>query len=1046
MARIPCVASFFFFLTKLSTGQREVTVQKGPLYRAKGYPVSIGCNVTGHQGPAEQHFQWSVYLPKNPTREVQIISTKDAAFSYAVYERRVQSGDIYVERVRGNSVLLHISKLQMEDAGEYECHTPNTDEKYYGSYSAKTTLTVVPDTLSAAMHPQTLDKEEGESLELTCEVSRATAQHTHLSVTWYLTQRGDREQATEIVSLSRDFVLTAGPLYTERFAAREVRLDRLRAATFRLSMERLQHSDQGQLFCKAAEWIQDPDETWISITEKQTEQATLRIQPAVRDFKVSIHAENTSADGKPLELVCLVVGSGRDPQLHSSWFLNGTEIAHMDAGGVLGLKKDYEDRASQGQIQISKFSPKAFSFKVFSAGPEDEGDYSCQVAEVVRTRMGSWQVLQRKQSPVSQVHLREPAARNVVVSTGKQAVWEGEAFTLLCKVDGTASPLSVSWWHSREKQSKPRLVAIMGEDGSVWLSPLSGHPRSGSNTRLEKLNWDTFRLEISSTIVSDSGVYECHVSERTPNQARELSWAHKIFVTVRSLQSSLQVNLMSRQPKVKLSDTFDLSCVVGTAHSDLRLPFTVTWQFQPERSEVFHPLMRIAHNGTIEWGEFLSQFHQKTKASRSTARAQLLIHDASVEESGAYRCEVEVYDRYSPGASSQARASATSHALKIDVTLPESKLRVNASNQVQNITVASSTEIACGILSRSTGNLQLAILWYFSPISTSATWLKILEMDRTNVVKYGDEFHSQQRKQKFHNEKVSQDLFQLHILNVEDSDQGRYHCTVEEWLPLRNGTWQKIGEKNSGLTELRLRPTGSKVQISKIYLTENATEHRDVGIHCSLEATGTSASRYSVMWFWSRENTGGHMLLHLQHDGLLEYGDKGRKSHLYCYRSSPVDFVLTLHPVENEDAGMYWCRVAEWRLHTPSGKWVNQASDESQRMVLTVRPSEPTFPARICSSAPLLYFLVVCPAVLFTLLLISLLCLYQNARRLSSLTRKLRQPLKFPAASARKRQRLPTSSSLYWMSTLCKPKSSCDWLEMSKLLYDWLIIAEVATE
>lgn len=45
--------------------------------------------------------------------------------------------------------------------------------------------------------------------------------------------------------------------------------------------------------------------------------------------------------------------------------------------------------------------------------------------------------------------------------------------------------------------------------------------------------------------------------------------------------------------------------------------------------------------------------------------------------------------------------------------------------------------------------------------------------------------------------------------------------------------------------------------------------------------------------------------------------------------------------------------------------------------------AEPTFPARICSSLPLLYFLIVCPIVLFGLLLISLLCLYQKARKLS---------------------------------------------------------------
>lgn len=193
MAHIPQVASFFLFLTKLSIGQREVTVQKGPLFRAEGYPVSIGCSVTGHQGPSEQHFQWSVYLPAVPTREVRIISTMDATFSYAVYAQRVQSRGIYVERVQGNSVLLHISKLQMKDSGEYECHTPSTDEKYYGSYSAKTNLTVIADTLSASMSPQTLTKEEGEPLELTCEAAKATAQHTHLSVTWYLVQDGEKK-------------------------------------------------------------------------------------------------------------------------------------------------------------------------------------------------------------------------------------------------------------------------------------------------------------------------------------------------------------------------------------------------------------------------------------------------------------------------------------------------------------------------------------------------------------------------------------------------------------------------------------------------------------------------------------------------------------------------------------------------------------------------------------------------------------------------------------------------------------------------------------
>ncbi|XP_054420762.1 immunoglobulin superfamily member 2 [Pteronotus mesoamericanus] len=986
MACISCVTFFFLFLTKLSIGQREVTVQKGPLFRAEGYPISIGCNVTGHQGPSEQHFHWSVYLPTAPTQEIQIVSTNDAAFSYAVYAQRVQRGEIYVERVRGNSVLLHISKLQVKDSGEYECHTPNTDGKYYGSYSAKTTLVVIPDTLSVTMSPQSLRKEEGEPLELTCEAAKATAQHTHLSVTWYLMQDG-QSQATKIISLSRDFMLMPGSSYIERVAAGNVRLDKLGATTFRLSIGSLQPSDQGQLFCEATEWIQDPDETWTSITKKQTDQTTLRIQPAVRDFQVNIATNSTFAEGKPLELMCLVVGSGRDPPLQGVWLFNGIEMARIDARGVLHLKRDYKERASQGQLQVSKLNSKAFSLSIFAAGPEDEGTYGCAVAEMARTQTGSWQVLQRKQSPDSRVHLRKPAARSVVLSTQnkQQTIWEGEALTLVCKADGAESPLSVSWWHIPQNQTQPEFVAGMDGDGTVQLDASYGKPSNHGRVRLEKRDWATFQLEIPSTNIRDSGTYECRVSERTQTQARGLSWTQKMSVTVKSLASSLKVTLMSRQPQVKLTNTLNLSCIAGVGYSDLQVPLTVSWRFQPAGSQVAHQLVRVTHHGTVEWGDFPSQFQKKMKVSQSSYHSQLLIHDTTKEEEGVYQCKVDVYDRNSLHLNDPARASAISHPLRIVVTLPESKLKVNSSSQAQELSLNSNTAIECRLLSQTPGNLQLAVIWYFSSVSPNASWLTILEMDQTNVVKYGDEFHTPRRKQKFHTEKVSQDIFQLHILNVEDGDQGKYRCAVQEWLPSANGAAYKLGEETSGLTELKLRPTGSKVRVSKVYWTENATEHGEAAIRCSLESSGGSASLFSVMWYRTGERSGSQLLAHLQHDGLLVYGKAGLGGYLQCHRASPTDFVLKFHRVEMEDAGTYWCRVAEWQLLGTPSKWVTQASGESQHVVLTVLPSESTLPSRICSSTSLIYFLFVCPFVVFTLLLISVLCLYWKARELSAL-------------------------------------------------------------
>lgn len=182
--------------------------------------------------------------------------------------------------------------------------------------------------------------------------------------------------------------------------------------------------------------------------------------------------------------------------------------------------------------------------------------------------------------------------------------------------------------------------------------------------------------------------------------------------------------------------------------------------------------------------------------------------------------------------------------------------------------------------------------------------------------------------------------------------------------------------------------------------TGNATEYGEVGFSCSLEGSGSPASMYSVTWYRSRgtaaataeaataaaATTEMQMLVHLQYDGLLQYGREGSKRLLLCYRSSPTDFVLKLHRVETEDAGMYWCRVAEWQQHGHPGKWINQASDESQRMMLRVLRSEPTFSSRICNSGPLLHFLVICPFIMLLLLFTSFLCLHWKARKLSQLS------------------------------------------------------------
>jgi len=103
--------------------------------------VTIMCNVSGFKEGVEQDFEWSMYLPSASDREIRIVSTTQTNYAYAVYAQRANSEEIYVERLSGDSAVLHITKVEAKDQGLFECYTPNTDGRYLGSYSARTNLT-----------------------------------------------------------------------------------------------------------------------------------------------------------------------------------------------------------------------------------------------------------------------------------------------------------------------------------------------------------------------------------------------------------------------------------------------------------------------------------------------------------------------------------------------------------------------------------------------------------------------------------------------------------------------------------------------------------------------------------------------------------------------------------------------------------------------------------------------------------------------------------------------------------------------------------------
>lgn len=297
-------------------------IQEGPLYRVIDTPISILCNVSGYEGPPTQNFEWFMYRPDAPDISISIASTKDPDFSYAVFSSRVHQGDIFIRRLGGDSSALHIQQLRLEDEGVYECYTPTTDSRYLGSYSAKVALKgksgplggggpqlplpppshplsslsiVIPDTLQvspkmaakgrvSASSTLQLNLVEGRELHLPCSASADSTQHTHLSVTFGVSDPGaplGGGTVRNIISVGRDFTVEPSNehlAYGERFLRGEIRLEKTENATYRMVLTRARPRDTGTYHCTAAQWIQDPDGSWQKITEKRSVLAQLTVQ------------------------------------------------------------------------------------------------------------------------------------------------------------------------------------------------------------------------------------------------------------------------------------------------------------------------------------------------------------------------------------------------------------------------------------------------------------------------------------------------------------------------------------------------------------------------------------------------------------------------------------------------------------------------------------------------------------------------------------------------------------------------------------------------
>ncbi|KFP41132.1 Immunoglobulin superfamily member 3, partial [Chlamydotis macqueenii] len=789
---------------------------------------------------------------------------------------------------------------------------------------------VIPDSLRVTAVPQTLNKVERDSLELKCEVSKSTAQHSHISIAWYR-QRGS-EMPVEVISLSRDFVLRAGSTYAQRQATGDVRLDKVGETTSKLTIYNLHPSDQGEFYCEAAEWIQDPDKSWYAMTRKRSQGAIVNVQATDKEFSVRLETEKrTYIVGEPVEFRCILEAQNIPDRYFSiSWAFNSSLIASLGPNAVPVLNNEFAQREALGQLKVAKESDNVFVLKIYRLRLEDSGKYNCRVTEREKTVTGDFidkESKRPKNIPITVLPLKTSISLEIINNASN--VLEGESLRFGCNVRsgfGPQSRLSVTW-HLVDKLNRRSEIVRLDREGTLQPGPSYAERSSYGGIQVEQVHPGSFTLEIFNSIKADEGHYECRVAEGTRTLDGEWQMGGERHagtpVSITALEAGFAVTAISRTPGVTYNESFDLQCIIKP-HYPSWVPVSVTWRFQPAGSTEFHDLVTFTRDGGVQWGDRYMGFRTRTaiEKAESSNNVRLSISRASDTEAGKYQCVAELW-RKNYNSSWTRLADRTSNLLEIRVLRPVTKLQVSKSKRSITLVENRPIPLNCSVKSQTSPDSHFAVLWYVHKPSDADGKL-ILKTTHSSAFEYGTYAEEEGLRGRLQFERsASGGLFSLTVQRAEGRDS-----------------------EVSGRTEVTVKQPDNRLQVNQTHKNITVLENQWVTLECLVSSRTSPSSQLSVEWYvWRPGHPEKEAVVRLSRQSTLRYGDLAAlgdlRRRLHLESPSPGLYLLSIQNATVRDSGAYDCRVEEWLLD-PSDRWYKRAEDLSGLITLTVKQPDPT--------------------------------------------------------------------------------------------------------
>ncbi|KAG5851556.1 hypothetical protein ANANG_G00052930 [Anguilla anguilla] len=762
----------------------------------------------------------------------------------------------------------------------------------------------------------------------------------------------------------------------------DITVDRLGPASVELQIRRLTPADSTTFRCSTPSTDSVISGNYEADVKLSVLQDSLKVAPSAPPAVVP--------EGGPLGLYC---NATRDTPQQGYTHLSVTWSVGRGAGpedvlsfgpdGGVTVGANYTQRYSDGGLRLDLQGGGVFGLVLTEALPGDGGAYACTAREWFHEVGGAWQQILQRSVELGEVQVT-PTAQSLTVSVEEDDITlsVGDTLNLTCSIaiDYQLSlGLEVTWLLSPAPRGGPaesRVLAQMSRDGVV--------KGAAGPVRFTRVEAGLFRLLVQGVAQADSGLYSCRVRvwiRRSGGEwyqaAQNTSAPVQVLVTMK--EADFKVVLLDGVTPQYSGDPTELECRVTDVSGLGGGRLGVSWLYaEATPGDVLSAgsgsvMAELDGGGNLRPGKGHGERLERGLLVLSRSEPDIfrlrLLHTLD-SDMGAYSCAVSVW---SPAPHGGWERGKEVHSEPLNVFWTSKTPRVSvAARRLREASAAGGTfEMSCQVTGQNLQNPGYSVLIQVEE-KVGGRVRKVLSLSPDSVL----ELEEWSELDRVVLEKTSPTEFRFRLYQAQRADRGFYYCTVTAWTrqPGTPGTWTRSVSAQSNKVHVHFTDKGPVFNVSVRADSSRVSPWETAKMQCIVSILGPAPNAddvsYEVRWFLSRAQApdSAALLASVDRWGVVWKGLRNGSSDCSIERVGARTYALSVHSVQDSDAGQYYCTATPW-LRSPTATWTRGRDITSSRIYLAVN-----FALWDSMQRPLLVGLGVSLAVGILSVLLGLIC------------------------------------------------------------------------